>query len=106
MHMHITQSMCNQTTDTLTSIPPERYSDTVHWPGLRHHHHAHNYIQGYEEEKDEYEMVITSKTFQCMCYSKEGKIPQGLSVMDNLYVAVHAKTLSMAQNNISLFSYP
>ena len=37
---------------TLTSIPLEQCSDTVHWPGLRLHRHVHHSLQGCGEEKD------------------------------------------------------
>ena len=49
--MHITQSLCNQTTGTLTPVPPGWCSDTIHGPGLRLHHHVYHSLQGCGEEK-------------------------------------------------------
>ena len=89
-HAHITQPLCNETTGTLTSIPPEWYSDTVHWPGLRLHHHVYHSLRGCGEE---YEMATTNNTCQCLHCAKDGEIPQR-----NGYFIDNTEIICMAQN--------
>ena len=98
-HTHVTQSLCNETTElllqflqsgVLTQSIGQGWGSIVMYIILS---------KAVEKRRTEYEMVTTNNTSQCLCCAKEGEIPQGQTKIS--YCSDNTEILGMAPSWIS-----